>query len=267
MTKQTETETAVTVQPDLELEEYGNRDDIAALSRRIQTMLPGGDRLTATQSMAVAQAAILTDANPFRGEIYGFKGRGGQLVLVDGYKLLVRWAKRQMPYSEKYEILEHLAPEDIGYRCWILRQDQHATLQVLVQAGADFQEAFEIAATSAIGVVRKADTWSAKYQKEIDPPTGWTWEQVARKRALKNALNLSHGAPSPREIASDSWKVGDIETIAADWSECTAEMPPEARARLAAMTARTRQQEPDERSPEEVLKENGKILHGEIEEI
>lgn len=264
MTENTQTKSTQQAE-DLQLIEYGSRDDVAALSRRIRSMMPGGDKLTPAQAMAAAQYAILVDANPFRGEIYAYPDKRSQLVLMDGYKLLVRWAKKQCPYSERYTRLPDLSEGDIGYRCWILRNDARATLHDLVQAGATFQEAFEIAATSAVGVVRKHETWSAKYKKPINPPKGWTWDQVAEKRALKNALNRSHGAPSPREIARESWMVGQTETITSDWQECTPEMSQAARERLAAITAQDRIREPDDRTPAEILAENGKLLHEEQE--
>jgi len=258
--------TALAAMPDVSLEEWGTREDIAALSRRIQSMLPGGDRMKAAQAMALAQYAIALDANPFRGEIYGFVSRG-QFVLVDGYKVLVRWAKRQCPYSERYEPLDEdeLPKDAIGFRCWILRDDARATLRDLVQAGADFGEAYEITATSAVGIVTKADR-TDRSGKPIDPPKGWTWQQVARKRALKNALNLSHGAPSPKEIARESWRVGETETIPEDWTDCAPGMLPIERERLAKLNAQYREmqeeRENDDRTPEEILAEGRALLRG-----
>ena len=253
--------------PDLALTEYGTRDNVQALGRRIKAMMPGGDRLTSQQAMAAAQYSILLDANIFRGEIYAYPDSKGQLVLVDGYKILVRWAKRQCNYSERYERLTDLPDKDIGYRCWILRYDAHELLNSLVAAGIDGQEAIQIASTSAVGVVRHADQWSSKYKRAINPPKGWTWDQVARKRALKNALNLSHGAPSPREISAESWMVGDTETIPSDWAECTPEMGQDGAARLARLTAdeRARQAQPDPRTPDEILDANRNLLHGQEE--
>ena len=260
-----EKEKALTLQADLDLEGWGSREDIDAMGRRIRAMMPGGDKMSAGQSMALAQYSIALDANPYRGEVYGFVSRG-KFVLVDGYKLLVRWARRQCQYSEKYELLDDLSDDDIGYRCWILRNDALPILHQLTRATATFQEAFEIAAANAVGVVTKADR-TTRDGRPIAPPKGWTWDQVARKRALKNALNLSHGAPSPREIAAESWKVNDVQTIADDWEECTPEMLPEAREHLALLHAQARTREPDPRSPDDVLAANGALLHGEQGEM
>lgn len=255
----------VTQEQDLSLEEYGGRSDVAALGRRIRSMMPGGEKLTSEQAMAVAQYSMLADANPFRGEIYGYADGKGKLVLVEGYKLLVRWAKQRCGYSEKYETCA-VPDGDIGFTCWILRSDALPTLKVLIEGGADYREAFEIAATSAVGIVRKADMWSSKYKRAIAPPKGWTWDQVARKRALKNALNLSHGAPSPREIAAESWKVGGTDTVREDWAECTPNMLPEARERLAQITAWNRKHEA-EPGTAETLRRNRAILHGDDDDL
>lgn len=258
------TNTTIAKKTDVTLTEYGTREDILALARRIQTMMPGGDKLTLHQAMAAAQYSILVDANIFRGEIYAFSDRKGKLVLMDGYKILVRWAKRGCNYSEKWEHLTNpeLPTDAIGYRCWILREDAQPLLRDMIKAGATWKEAFEIAATCAIGVVKKSE-------RLIAPPKGWTWDQRARIRALKNALNLSHGAPSPREIAAESWMVGDTPTIPSDWAECTPEMGQEGAARLARLTAdeRARQAQPDDRTPDEILAANHNLLHGKQEEM
>lgn len=200
--------------------EYGDRQTIATFAKRIKAMLPGGKNLTETQAMALAQYAIALDANPFRGEVYGYADRHG-FHLVDGYKQLVRWARQKCAYVESYKELDNLAEGSIGFRCYILRDDARATLRDLVDLGASFQEAFDIAATSAVGVVTKKDR-TTKAGKESPPPTGWNWEQVARKRALKNTLNLSHGAPSPSEIAALRTQPPGTD----DWTEIAEPLPP-----------------------------------------
>lgn len=248
---------------------WGNRAELREIATRIRRFVPGADKLSDAQCLSFAQYARITDANPVRGEIYAWDSKGdgtGDLIMCDGYKLLTRWANKQAPFSQWYEDVP-TDGGDIGKKCFILRTDQRPLLQVLIQAGAPWREAVDMIATTAVGIVKKSDMWSKKYKSAISPPKGWTWAQVAEKRALKNALNRSHGMPSPGEIARESWMVGDTATIASDWEECTPEMSPEERARLAAMHARARQQEPDPRTPEQVLTQNGAILHGTPAEI
>lgn len=221
-----------TVEPASDLAEYGDRETVVGLGLRLRSMLPGGENLNNAQAMALAQYALITDTNPFRGDVYGYTDRHG-FHLVEGYKALVRWARNKCPYTESYKPFP-VADGDIGQICYILREDAREALRDFVELGATFREAYELAAVSAVGVVTKREASN-------DPPKGWTWEQVAKKRALKNALNLSHGAPSPREIAKQSWDVEGVETSADDWQGVTRETPQREREAIAEGNARHRQ--------------------------
>lgn len=184
--------------------------------REIKTLLPGGSKLSDNQAIALAKYSGIRRADVFRGEVYGFQDRNGNLVLVDGYKLLVRYAKKISDYSDKYEPLadgeEGIGKGDIGYRCYIMRHDNKSELSFYIQAGATFTEAYNLVATQAVGIVTASE-------QKISPPKGWSWDQVGRKRALKNALNLAYPMPSIDELMNDYWQVGNTETIEADWSE------------------------------------------------
>jgi hypothetical protein len=115
--------------------------------------------------------------------------------------------------------------------------------------------------------------WSSKYDKPIDPPVGWTWEQVARKRAL----NLSHGAPSPREIAARSWRIGDTDTIPDDWQIAADTLEGQrynqhALERLVTLIAADRERteaslRSDPRPPEDILAHNRTLLHGDGDDV
>ena len=241
-------ETQVTVRPKAVVPtEWGDREEIIALANRLKGMMPGD--LTTAQSLLLAQYSAAMDANPFRGEIYAYESKG-KMILVEGYKLLVRWARRQCQFYERYERITNdtdAIPEGaIALRCRILRQDAVGDLAELTQAGVP--NAYEICSIEAVGVVTKEDTWSKRHNKPIDPPKGWTWEDVARKRALKNALNRAYGTPSPREIAQETWMVEDTLTIPSDWEDVTPEMLPAEREATALYSAKQRLSPPLEES-------------------
>jgi len=236
--------------------EWGERHEIVALADRLTAMLPG--KLTKEEALLLAQYSAAMDANPFRGEIYAYQHRG-KTVLVEGYKLLVRWARRQCQFYERYERVTNdtdTIPEGaIAFRCRILRQDAIADLARLTEAGVP--DAYQILTAEAVGVVTKDDIWSTKYNKPVAPPTGWTWEEVARKRALKNAINRAYGTPSPREIAEESWTVEDTLTIPEDWSGVTVNMIPAEREALALANAQQRQRPPLEQTAAESMADLG----------
>lgn len=257
---------------------WGTREEIVALGDRLKVMLPGGQALTSQQAMALAQYSKLADANPFRGEIYAAVIKG-HVRFIDGYKLLVRWAKRAMPYNDKYEAWdeerktrESLKVEDIAYTCFILLEKDKLTVIELVKSGVALAEAYELFAFSASGVVSKKDDMTKQDGNDIAPPKGWTWHDVAKKRALKNALNLSHGAPSPSEISKETWVVDDVETEQVDWDQAQSSniTDPDVIARLARLEALNRgwAEERATMEPEELkaqVEEDRELLRGKKE--
>jgi hypothetical protein len=199
------------------------KNNLVDLGHQIKALLPGGNTLTDNQAISVANYASLTKANPFRGEIYGYPDRNGKLVLVDGYKLLIRWAKSISDYDEDYGDrlpvgVEGIEEGDIGYRLTILRHDKRSGIKEYVTMGADFKTAYDLVSNSAVGIVRKNETYNSYKKKPIPPPKGWSWDEVARKRALKNVLNRAYPMPSIEDLARLNWEVSGQETSPEDWA-------------------------------------------------
>ncbi|KKL10004.1 hypothetical protein LCGC14_2560160, partial [marine sediment metagenome] len=211
-----------------------SNEELVKMGHSINTLMPGGESLSKNQAISVANYSLLVGANPFRGEIYGYKNKKGELVLGDGYKLLNRWAKKISDYDDKYSErlppgVERLEEGDIGYRITITRHDKRGGIKEYTKLGASFKEALDIVSTSAIGIVLKKEMWSTKWNKPIDAPTGWTWDAVARKRALKNGLNLAYAMPGLAELAKETWVVEGVKTNPDDWAiEGTYNTPAEA---------------------------------------
>lgn len=252
---------------------YYDRDTIEAMARRLVALLPGGNKMGVANAMVLAQYALAIGANPFRGDVYGYVDprRGNKFVIVEGYKLLVRWAKFQMPYLEQFERMPEEDPElpaaAIGYRCWILRNDSPYFLP-LVHNGVGHLEALRFCATMSVGIVTKDDRRGRQGQ-DIAPPVTWTWDERARTRALKNALRKSHTVPHPQDVWQLSWSVGNTLTSPKDWYTGDPTLSAFERERLAAVTAQSRDGVPVTReNADEVLANGREILHGvDVEEI
>ncbi len=200
-----------------------NKEIIIDMGNQIKALLPGGDKLSDAQAMSVANYAGLTKANPFRGEIYGYQDKNGKLVLVDGYKLLIRWAKSISDYDEDYGDrlpvgVEGIEEGDIGYRITIMRDDRKSGIKQYVGLGATFKEAFDLVANKAVGIVKQSETYNSYKKKPIPPPKGWSWDEVARKRALKNVLNRAYAMPSIEDLAKLNWEVNGQDTLPEDWA-------------------------------------------------
>jgi len=208
----------VEVAQDLDRAGWGDRNEITTMGKRLSAMLPGVK--TEREAQRLAQASILSRANPFRGEMYVF---GDQII--EGYKLLVRWAKRQEDYTADYTKLaqddpqmEQVKAAEIGYTCEIWRDSVRSGLVEACKAGIPYETARKMfLPESAVGIVSHGDTFNTTRGYAIDPPKGWSWEQVAKKRALKNALNIAYGMPSPDELAKESWEVDGQATRPEDW--------------------------------------------------
>jgi hypothetical protein len=210
--------------------------------------------------------AVATGLNPFRGEFYAYTDKKGNLSIVDGYKALTRWAQDECAYDVQYRPEEPGPGELYRIKCIIMRDDRREKLDYYLDKGAEFKTAFDLVTTSAVGVVMEDETrWPNGDPK--NPPTGWTWEQRAETRALKNALNRSHGMPTVAELARKSWEVAGIMTKPGDWEGTEDLRTAEERERLAEMQARNRghKEEWDAMTPEEQqakFQENQRIFYG-----
>ena len=217
--------------------QWGDRGELGALADRFSTMLPNAKDFTRDEVLAIAQYCMVADINPYRGEAYFYKSHG-RLQMVDGYKILVRWAQDKDPYQDRDEDLPLTDGQLHHVRVWILRDDNRHKIKEWTDLGANWKEAFELVATYADGIVTDSEGKNA-------PPTGWTWRQVARKRALKTALNLSHGAPSPQEMAEYRNRVNGVQTIPEDW-EGAEELSGYEAERLAELRAKGREHQTEQ---------------------
>lgn len=205
-------ETTALEKYDMGISLYGDFRDSVALAQRIKRTMPGADKLDDWNLVAYANYCIATGANPHR-DMHAWQDKHGNLQICEDYKLLVRWAKAQEPYTEMYEPMapERLKDGDLGYTCHIMRESAYDKLDLLCKAGIDPAQALELVRTSVGGIVR-----AHEMNKQLNV-RGWDWVMVAQKRSLKNALNQAYGMPSLAEIARMSWDVDGVQTEAQDW--------------------------------------------------
>lgn len=55
---------------------YGDSEEIVNFAKRIKDMVPGGKNLQDSEARALAQVSIVTDCNPFIGEVWYIPGKG-----------------------------------------------------------------------------------------------------------------------------------------------------------------------------------------------
>jgi len=191
----------ITLDQAVESHAWGDNEEIREAGRRLQMLLPGGEKLTNNQAIAHAQYAMMLDADPFGGDVYAWNDNG-KLVQCRGYLLLVRWAKAEMPYTEEYEI-ETEPNGDATATIYVLRQDNQEFFRDVLKAcladGMRYNEA-KAEARNLCTTSASATATSAEFSGKKKPPNTWNLADVAKKRALKKALRQSHGSPSPAEV-------------------------------------------------------------------
>ncbi len=215
---------------------WGEREEVAAIAKRLRSMLPGGDKLTEGQIYAAAQYARLTGLDPFSGGFYSVENGG----ITDGYKTLVAWAQDKEGFTDKYYPLSEDQIEAEGYEkastieawaCYLIRRSQQPLLVQLLSAGLDVHDALDLIGHRGVGVVLKADLVTKKGTAK-EPPKTKSWAWVARKRALRAAIAVGYGQPTLTELAALGRRAQ---------AEGWADLPGEALPRAAALSAITQQ--------------------------
>ena len=71
------------------IEKYGDRAEIKELGYRLQSLIPGAQKLTESEANAVAQIALIHGLDPFNGEVWGLKGYSKKNNKIEWYGVMV----------------------------------------------------------------------------------------------------------------------------------------------------------------------------------
>ena len=175
---------------------FEDSEKLRALAQLLKKMLPGGERMSDGEALALAQAARAMGRNPLAGEIYAIPGKG----VADGYRGLIKDA-RPGSYHLKYrpltaeEVEEHeVRTGDIARACELYL---FAEVEQCKRYGVPYEP------TVGVGIVREEEKFQTErwdnatrarlplprdQWKPIPPPTGRSWGWKAEIRAMKDAL-------------------------------------------------------------------------------
>ena len=184
---------------------WAARQDVRELGERLQTMMPGAQRLTQVEALTLAQAAVAHGLDPFNGELWFLKDKGGKpLGLMAGIKGHRRSAHRQMAeegggnYWPDFEVLDTdektalgIPSDALAYRCLIrdTRTIEHYVSQIerLLKAGLDWDVVSNLVGsrpyTEGIGYAQRSEH------------SKMTLVQRAMKRAEAEALKRRFDLP------------------------------------------------------------------------
>lgn len=187
--------------------------------------------LTLEEALYCVQFAISRGLNPF-GDIHIWYYH--KIYVTEHYRIMVGWANLREPFTAHYyrldsndDMIAHgLVAGDLGVICYIMkRKDQDhfrfiygKVMEAYIKLGmgldldAISRAAYKESCAYAIGKLDPDEMMKDGKPKKIDVK-GWTWEQRARIRALRNALGQSHGTPTPAEIKAYAQKINPSMTI------------------------------------------------------
>lgn len=189
-----------------ELAGYGQNEDIREMMSRIRQMVPNADKIGDDGCLALAQASIALELNPFIGEIWAIPQGGGKFALSPGIKGLRKKARQQGKYQVTLRPAtpEELGgvkmnPGDIARACDLYMMTPHA-LEVLRLTGravmftglaiirSDDKTKMEhvqcVRKRAEADALKQAFDLSALGTYVEEPPTQWQIDNQARDEAL-----------------------------------------------------------------------------------
>lgn len=185
---------------------WGDRRDVRELDTRLATMLPGADKLSTNQRLALAQGSLAHGLDPFNGEIWMIPGRG----LMIGVKGLRKKAREQVQGNFWVEFVEitdadtrrrqRIPDGALAYEARLFDSENlrtyTATCEQLLKAGIPWDAVSRMVGTkpytTGIGVL------AAGEQTKMQPA------QCAMKRAEADALKRRFDVPFGLAVEADS---------------------------------------------------------------
>lgn len=216
---------------------WASRDDVRELGKRIKELLPGGQRLQSHEALALAQASVAHQLDPFNGELWFIPGRG----LMAGIKGHRRAAHHQMEHEGggNYwvefigpmtvdELAEIKAPAGaLAYKCRLYDSKNISTyveaVTKLVAGGVPWDIVHNVMGDRPF--IEGIGYYVQGEQTKMTPV------QCAQKRAEADALKRRFDLPFTMAVGVN----GDSDTVDAEFSVGASEQDPaEVQARMQA---------------------------------
>jgi len=183
---------------------YGRREDVLALSQRLQATIPGGRKLTQDEALSLAQLSVAHGLDPFNGEAWIIPGSG----LMVGIKGLRKAAKRAAAEEDGVFWTEFIpvSPETYGepetsvvYECrlrdTVTTQAWAKSISIMTEAGVPYKDAILAVGQAPV----KTGIGIAKQSEASKMPV----HQRAKKRAEADAIKQRYDVALFAEFSDD----------------------------------------------------------------
>lgn len=211
---------------------FGEKAEIYALANRIKVMVPGGQKLSDNEAMALAQVSTVTKLNPFIGEIWYIPGKGPMIGIKGARRLDQESTSKKNGYS--FPRFTSCPPEEAGanetqakdcaaaFKCEI--EDSAATLAFQKMFTETLASLREAGSADPVGEARQIlgtrPVWTGYGFSTRSEESRMNKVQLAQKRAEANALGRRLVLPfgvdvSPAENAQEyvDAKAEDVITV------------------------------------------------------
>lgn len=211
------------------IQSYGESDDIYSLAKRIKVMVPGGNKLQDAEAQALAQVALVTNCNPFIGEIWYIPGRGpmigikgarrhGNEKIAEAGGAQAYWVPELKPCSgEEAGYKGDLKNLEAAYKCVITDSVSTKMFQTMfletinsLRAGGSKDPVGE-----AREICGKKPEWIGYGFSTVSEQSKMNKQALAMKRAEADALKKKFDIPFGTEVAAGD-SAGEVE---ANWIE------------------------------------------------
>jgi hypothetical protein len=243
---------------------FGESQEIELFAKRIKTMMRGGDKLSATEALALAQVAKVTHLNPFIGECWYIPGSGPMVGIAGARRIDQEDAARRGGYST-VEVIP-CEPQEAGavesevkdvaaaFRAEIT--DSMATLEYQRMFTATLASLRESGVTDPVPVAREIcgprPKWVGYGFSKKGESTRMSKVQAARKRAEADALKKKIMIPFGADVAEAD--------VAPDYVDATATDVPERRSREQNLHELGFESAPKPINPEEAYSKASKVI-------
>jgi hypothetical protein len=180
---------------------FGEGEDVRAISKRIKTMVKGGEKLQDNEALALAQVSLVTRLNPFIGEVWYIPGKGPMVGIAGVRRLNNEQAQEKGGYSsEEYVAVDR---EEAGVPKEIKQEDIAGVWKCIIDDSTSTKEYLSML-TNLVNTLREAKvddpfgeakkvlgikpTWIGYGYSTKSETSRMNKQQLAKKRAEADAL-------------------------------------------------------------------------------
>jgi hypothetical protein len=180
---------------------FGQKEDVQSISKRIKTMVKGGEKLADNEALALAQVSLVTRLNPFIGEVWYIPGKGPMVGIAGVRRLNNEQAQEKGGYSSEEFVVS--TPEEAGVPKEIKADDIASVWKCVIDDSLATKEYLSML-TNLVNTLRdaKVDDPFGEAKKVIGVKPTWIGfgystksetsrmnkQQLAKKRAEADAL-------------------------------------------------------------------------------